>query len=237
MGRMLGPADYGVFGSLLGILLVLQVTGGSFEKVISKFTAKYSANQELSKVKYLLFHAFKKFIVYGLLALLIFFFFVPQISSFLNIASPIPIILVGILGYITLLGTIVNGTLNGLQKFKAQMIFGNISTVLKLILGIFFVYLGFGVKGAFFGLILSGTIGILLRFLPLLNILKLSSTNLNKKEIYKYIWPVLFASTALILMTNLDVILVKHFFSSSMTGYYVAASTIGNDKGIIDRIQ
>ena len=53
MGRILGPADYGALGAILSLLYILLVPFNVIQTTLSKFVAKFKANDQENKIRYL----------------------------------------------------------------------------------------------------------------------------------------------------------------------------------------
>src|SRR6187401_1325932 len=49
-GRMLGPEDYGEFGALMALYLIVALPVASLAYAISKFTAKFNTGNEFGKI-------------------------------------------------------------------------------------------------------------------------------------------------------------------------------------------
>ena len=54
MGRILGPASYGVLGAILSIFILLAVPLNVIQTAVSKFVSEYKVKKEESKVNYFL---------------------------------------------------------------------------------------------------------------------------------------------------------------------------------------
>ncbi len=227
MGRMLGPAEYGIFGSLFAIIYLTTFAGNTFSRVTSKFSAEFNGKKQDVALKYLIKRGLLKASVYGLISFLIYLFFIPPIAKFMNLDNYTGLIIVGAIGYLSLLLSILTGALNGLQKFVWQNSLSFVSAVLKLGLAVLLVYLGFGVNGALIALVIGTTVALVAGFLPLRSELKTKiSEKINTKEIYLYAIPVLLASLLPLIAITFDQMLVKHFFSSFDAGHYAAAGNI-----------
>jgi len=129
---------------------------------------------------------------------------------------------------LAIISPLLLGVLQGLQKFGylgADMIIG---TLAKLLFGILLVYLGWKVNGAVLGLALGSLAGILFAIIPLRLIIKQhqSDCSFNLPQIYGYFFPVAAMLLCLMMLTNVDIILVKHFYSPSQAGSYAAASIL-----------
>ena len=227
MGRMLGPAEYGVLGSLFAIIYLTTFAGNTFSRVTSKFSAEFKGKKQDIALKYLIKKGLLKVSFYGLISFVIYLSLVPFIAKFMNLDNYTGLIIVGVIGYLSLLLSIITGALNGLQKFVWQNSLSFVSAALKLGFALLLVYLGFGVNGALIALVMGIIVSLVAGFLPLRNELKTKITEkINTKEIYLYAIPVLIASVLPLVAITFDQILVKHFFSSTDAGHYAAAGNI-----------
>jgi O-antigen/teichoic acid export membrane protein len=161
------------------------------------------------------------------------------ISSFLQISSHGLIILLGVLLFFAMVVPIPWGGLQGLQKFGSLTFNLIINGGLKFALGILFVFLGLGVLGAMGAIVISY---VVTAFLPLLMLgIYLSKKkgvdhreqNLEEPEppfmtgVYRYFLPVGVTLLCFMILTNVDLILVKHFFTPIEAGYYSIAQMVG----------
>jgi O-antigen/teichoic acid export membrane protein len=121
------------------------------------------------------------------------------------------------------------GTLRGLQNFLHLSLNLVIDAILRLVIGILLVYLGFKTSGAIGSSSISGLLAILISFIPLSFIFKNrnKAQNINFLEVYKYTMPVLIASICFYILISFDLVLVKHFFNELVAGQYSAAATMG----------
>jgi len=228
MGRMLGPVDYGILGSLFAIVYIFSFSSSPFNLVISKSVAEYSGRREKQKIKRLFKRSIFWIIIFGVIFFIIYLLLVPYIADFMNLNNKTEIIIVGLIALFSFISVIFSGTLNGLEKFVWQNTSGFFAALFKLVLGIVFVLAGFSLNGAL-GAILCGTIaGILIAFIPIRKEFRgVKEENFDAKKAYLYALPVFIASILFVLIITLDQILVKHFFSSENAGIYAAAGMIG----------
>ena len=226
MGRILGPANYGILGVILSIIYIFSIGLNTLQIGITKFTSDFNAKKEYSKVSYLINRSVKKLTIYGIMLLIIFILITPLLSKFLNITvTPLLIISPSII-FLMLL-PINRGSLQGLQRFKGLSLNLVIEGTVKLFSGILLVLLGFGVYGAIISIVLSYAISFFAGFYPLKDIIKINKKKFDTKKVYKFSLPILIALISLTLMYSIDLILVKHFFNAVEAGYYTAASSLG----------
>lgn len=226
MGRALGPSNYGVLGVLLAIALFFTIAVFTTQTSIAKFTSEFKAKKQYDKINFLLRASLKKLTLYGLIAVLIFIAISPLLAKFLHIPTSLLILLSPLILFINLLA-INRGIMQGLQRFK-KLGFNLISEgILKFFGGILLVLIGWEVYGAIVAIVLSVVIALILSFKPLKEILNNSIKKFNTKLVYKYSLPVLIMLLSLTAFYNVDILLVKHFFSNKDAGFYSATSLIG----------
>ena len=227
MGRFLGPANYGILGTLLTIVYIVNVPINVIQTTITKFVSQFKALNENNKISLLIRGSFRKLFVIGFFSTLFIILISPLIAQFLHI-SKLNIILLSPIILFSVLLPIVRGTLQGLQKFNLLGLNLILEIIFKLGLGIIFVYLGYKVNGAISAVVLSFLFPILLGLFTIKNFFEKKQTDsFDQKKIYNYTYPVLISLTLMSLLFTIDVFLVKHYFEEELAGFYVAASIIG----------
>ncbi len=230
MSRVLGPASFGILVSFLAICFIVGLPVTSIQTVMAKYVSNFKVNNQYGKIGCLFRHSLKKMSLYGGLGLGLFILASAKIGSFLQIEARKPVILLGVVLFLSLFLPIVRGALQGLQKFGhlgTNVLFEAIS---RLLLGVFLVYLGLGVNGAVGGIGLGFLLAVLVAFIalrPLLRHEKSIEGKMNSAEIYAYFPPVFLALLCFVLLANMDIIFVKHFFNPTEAGYYSVLSVVG----------
>lgn len=229
MGRMLGPASYGILVSLLSISVILSVPVATLQTVITKYVSNFKAKNQYAEISYLFFRLIKKLFFYGILGFILFALGSGYLSSFLQISSPVPVIILGTSMIFAIILPIVYGVLQGLQSFGHLGFNMIVSGISRLVLGLLLVYLGLGVSGAIAAPTLAGLFAVALAFIPLRFLYRWRGEDpqINSGEMYRYFWPVLMSFLCFAILTNTDVILVKHFFTPLDAGRYSAAAMMG----------
>lgn len=232
-GRWLGPELYGEFTALMSLMMVLSVASGAVLTVTMKYSSDLFANKELSALNKLV----KRFSKYVLVFALILFFasllFIKPIASFFSIGSFLSIIIT-LSGFIFGFLIVVNrGVLQGTQSFLPLSITNALEMLLRLLIGVFLIKLGMSLPGAMSSVVLATAIIYFITLTPIKKILSQKTEKdsenfkFNKTEIINYTLPAFIATLLLVIALNIDVILVKHYFSSETAGVYAAISTIG----------
>lgn len=227
MSRMLGPADYGVVASLMSLLYIISVLSGTLSTVVSRTVAEYSAHGKMQQAKYFIDRANKLLIVAGLAIFILFVFISPWIASFLNISSLSYVIMLGLVSFVSFVGTVNGASLSGLQRFVQSSINGILSVAAKIIFGVLFVWIGWSVNGALGALAVSSIIAMIHAYYYLHLPKESVKTKIEPRSIMFYAVPVLLSTFCITSIYNIDVILVKHYFDAEVAGQYSVLSLLG----------
>jgi len=228
MARMLTVPAYGELQSLLAIFTITSVIASTISIVLTKYTAAFKAKGELGKI-HLLFSIFTKK-TFGFIAIffLIFILFSKSIANFLNLNSILPLIILGSAILFSFPNSINTGIINGLQKFKQMSSLSIISALLKIIFAVLLIKFGFSINGAVGSITLSSLIAYFISFSFIKFLFKQQKEKIQTKEILRCIFPVLFTLLFTALLYNIDIIMVKHFFSSQTAGEFGALAMLSN---------
>ena len=226
MGRVLGPADYGILGTLLSLHYLTGVLLNVIQTSITKFTASYKAHGSYDILGYLLHRSFYRLSLYGFLAFLLFLLISIPLSPFLSLPFFYLFLLSLSLPFLFLL-PLTRGVLQGLQRFSSLGINLIVEGVTKLLFGILLVYLGFRVSGAVLGIVLSFIVAFFFSLSPLHGIRSSKKVDLPRRSLYLYAFPVALTLLSLTAFYSLDIIFVKRFLSDVDAGLYVAAALLG----------
>ncbi|TSC93643.1 MAG: capsular polysaccharide biosynthesis protein [Candidatus Berkelbacteria bacterium Athens1014_28] len=235
MGRQLGPKSYGEMTALLSLLSIISVFGGAILTVAMRYFSEFQAEGDLRRMKKLLALMTRNVYFLSVGILLVLFALIKPISGYLLIDNYLP---VGIAFSCLVFGLVImvnKGFLQGVQKFSATSTIGALETFLRLTLGLLLVYFGLGLNGALSAIVLASAICYFVTFFPIQSAIakmkignraKKSYGHFNKADVVKYLIPAALSSGFLALLLNLDIILVKHYFSPADAGVYSAVSTI-----------
>lgn len=230
MSRNLSVVDYGIFISLISLTTLPALAFNSLIQITVNFAAGYIANDELDKVKGLFLKTNKIMLLSGSLFALIFVIFSKQIAEFIHISGKESLImLVGLIVVLSFVGLVNMAFLQARLAFKYISFITFLGGFLKFITGVGLIYFNFGVSGVLIGLILGGIISYCIGLFPLKFIFhkNVKSLNISLKEMLGYALPTTIALFCLTSFITIDLVLVKHFFSSSDAGLYSGLSLIG----------
>jgi len=230
IGRTFDPANFGIVVSLLSIGFIVSLPVTTIQTVIAKYVSQFKVNHEEMKIVSLFVHSLRKVVIYGLLGLAIFILASGYLGLFLRIPTRTPVIITGIALFLVLILPVAQGTLQGLQRFGCLATSIGLGGIIRFVSAFFLVYAGMGINGAMGGVVLGVFAAFLPAFLPLKPLFRkqLSThTGLDSVDVYNYLWPVFLALLCFAILTNVDLILVKHFFEPLQAGYYSILSLVG----------
>jgi O-antigen/teichoic acid export membrane protein len=231
LARNLSYADYAIFASLLSVITLAAIPAGSMSTIIMKFATVFFARKENENLKHLYIISFKFVIGLTIVIIILSFIFSKLVGQFLHIDNIWYVIISGF----TIAGFYLNALnlsfLQSILKFGFISFLSTFGGAVKLIFGIVLVMLGYKVFGGLGSIFLMTFSMFLFAYLPLSKILKAKSSSkeisINKKEIFNYAIPTFIAVLFLTSFTSTDVILVKHFFSPHIAGFYAGLSLVG----------
>ncbi len=229
VGRALGPVEYGVFGALMSLFMIVAMPASAISSAITKFSAKLYSKKEYSKIGVLRKKIAIRVWIYSVLFFLILVLFSWTIANYLKIESNLPIIIVGFILIFSMILPVNRGILQGMKKFNAYSWNTIIESASRLFLVILFLLIGLKTNGALLAYGLGYFISYILIF-PLIKEIRfnggIKEDNIEMKNVYRFIVLVLLVNIILQLIINAPTLFIKHFFPSEFTGYWTAALTL-----------
>lgn len=230
--RMLGPTDYGVFASLNSFYMLIATPLSILPMVIAHYLAQFQARGEIYRAGALVTAMLKWMAIIGAMAGATIALASPFLVNFLQISSQTPVLVIAGMVFVGAVTPVLTGALQGLQKFLVLGINGIVSAVLRLAFVVGLVFIGLGASGALGAQILAGVATIAVAIIPLFPLLRRKNSaihaghGLSLKDVLAYGGLVLAGTTCFAALTNMDLMIVKHYFSPSEAGQYAAASVL-----------
>lgn len=233
MGRLLGPESFGELAALFSLLIITSVPATMVSTLMNKFASEYQARGELCAFSTLYVRIMRYTLIGGGLLTLILWLLIPLLSDFLHVHQE-QLIVFSFLLPVTLVGAVMTGTLQGLHLFTHAQVSSIVSTLFKLLLSVGAVWLGYSVSGVLGGVLVGSIVGIMyayVRVRPYLVSQKQpfasTSTGIKTEELWRYVWLITVTTLLLALISNIDVILAKHFLPPETAGHYSALTLAG----------
>jgi len=230
IAHRLSAVEFASFNSLLAVFMLISTPFGTLQMALTKYVSGFNARGEKEKVRFLISDSSRKVFLLAGITLVIFLLFSRPLINSLKITS----LASGyILAFLIASGwpiPVFTGAIQGLERFFALAGASVASGLLKLVFGVVFIALGYGVSGALGAFLLANLCGIAILYYPLRKFIffrKQQSAEVSYKEISVFLFPVALSYFCWIAMVNLDMILVKYFFSPSGAGTYSLAQMVG----------
>ncbi len=227
--RKLTVSDYGAFNSLLSIFVILAFPLTSLSTMVTKYVSSYSHTGQKERAFAFVSVLIRHMLFFGILVLLVYVFFGYPLKHYLHLNSVIPVYLIAGMLLFTIILTVALGTLQGLEQFlwlSSSNIFGG---VLKLGISFLLIRAGWGLGGALGGFLIAQVAAIAITLLPLKSMFipRSANTDIDFREKYMFVLPAMITVGCISILTNMDVILVKHFFGPVEAGNYSMAQMVG----------
>jgi len=230
MGRLLPFDEYGALNALFSLITIASVPGAAITLVVSKYITEYSATDENYKIGFFLRKTFFYISIFTGVIVAVGLAVSPLIKVYLKVEKLSFITYVILTIATVFLLPISAGTFQGLKKFWQLGIINIISPVARLIIGVILVLVGYRLDGALGALLIGNILAIAYGFWLIRKHFHTQSEKgvvLGRKKALRYGIPVFIITLCITLLTNIDMIMIKHYFSPNESGIYGAAVIFG----------
>ena len=221
VARLLGPAAFGHAAAAVTLLMLVSAITLSFQLVCAKFVARNESDAGKASVySTLTRRAWRVGIALGSALILC----SGLVARYLNLPSPWIVILLalGIAFYIPL--GVKRGGLQGTCTFSRLSWNFIIEAVAKFVGALLLIHFGYGVFGAVAAISFSVVLAYFFPSVP--QELKVHATRQLPASFGEGMQAIVFF-TGQVVINNVDILLVKHFFSSDQAGIYAAIALVG----------
>lgn len=229
-GRLLIPADFGLFNALNSLATIGSIPVFVLPIVMSRYTVELEkrGREYVAQLIHWSNYALAAFaVVLMVLGLLL----VPGIKAYLNVAASLPVYLVIAYVAINLVRPAPWGVLQGLERFNSFSIVGGGGSLARLLFGVILLWLfPFGVNGAMWSGVLSNFVAWLLALWFLRDFAGCGKVALPRGlagKMFAFALPAAASNALLLMFGNLDMILVKKFCTPDVAGHYASAMIFG----------
>lgn len=231
MGRMLGVSLYGALESMISVLYILSVPTLTMNLLIVKFVSSYKGQGDYNAIDSFYNYIAHKLLLFGLFFLVILLLISPLIQSFLHLPSLFLAMLLPISFFINLFYFLNKSVLQGLSQFFKFSVANFVEGLTKVFCAVLLVFLGFQVIGAYGAIAISMLLGFVVAFMYVRKVVKIDAhfakEYIGKNELVKFALPTFITTLGLTSLITTDVVLVRHFFPGTESGYYSALSVLG----------
>lgn len=229
IAHKLTASEFAAFNSLLSIFVVISSPLTTLQLAVAKYSAEFNAHNQIAKIKFLFSDLFKKTSILAISTFLIFWLASVYILNTLKITSvSCGYILAGLLA-LSWINPVFSGGIQGLELFAWMSSVSVISGSLKLGLAFMLIILGYNIAGALAALLIPNLISLVVSYFLLRRFicLKLKKEDIEYKQILTYLFPLALSSFCFMALVNLDMLLVRRFFSIEESGLYSLAQMLG----------
>ncbi len=227
MGRTLSIEDFGAMNALLSVMMSVTLPTGAIMFVIAKYVSTYRARGEAAKIGSIYRKALGRIALLAAFISLLFMLSAGWLGNYLRIddVQAVLILAVGIFGAFVL--TVNLGILQGIQRFYYLGAGLGLGGVLRLVLGVLFVLAGLGLKGALLATVLPTLLIFGLTMAPVYPYAGLKGADGAHTRILNYSVPVFLSSAVFAFLSNIDLVMVRHFFDPVEAGLYSSVVVLG----------
>jgi O-antigen/teichoic acid export membrane protein len=233
MGRMLTVEEFGTMNALFSWVAIVTMPVGVVTTTTARYIATYKATGESFKIAKLLRRLFG-YLALGAVVVLVFGAILsPTLSKYSNINNTLLIVLLSVTLSTGMFLPLLTGAVQGTKQFLKLGLLNFGSTSVKLVLGVGLVWLGYHLYGVMTALIASNLAMTLVGLYLIRSYVKpqsrANSENLilGKKDIARYAMIAFAINLCIALLSNVDMVFVKRFFSDSLAGLYGTAALFG----------
>ncbi len=222
VAHKLGAGQFGHASAVYTVLMLLSSVTLSFQLLCSKFVARSDSASERIAI-YNLLH--RRSWLAGLGVGIVLFFSSSAVANYLNLPSPLLVqfLAVGTVFYIPL-GT-RRGFMQGTYDFVPLALNFALEVVIKLIGAVALMWGGYGVRGVVGAISASVVLAYFVAVPRKHHFGKVQQATL-RAGMEEGVQAVIFF-IGQVIINNLDIILVKHFFDATQAGVYAAVALIG----------
>ena len=231
LGRYLTVVDYGIFNAVNSLSLVVVTFVAVIPFIVSKYLIRYQDNLDFRNI---LLQKIKFVVLLSNLFLFVFLFLLADhIRLFLKIDSLTPIYIFIVLIFLNVVYTLYDSILQGLRMYVTHAMQSTVLVLFRLLLIlVLVVYLSHSYNAALLSQIIATIIVLAFIYLIPRKTTRVTNKNIHiPREIYKemfhYSIPVAITWGILIIISYMDIPLVKHYFDEYQAGIYSSASIIG----------
>jgi O-antigen/teichoic acid export membrane protein len=220
MARMMGPAAFGHVTAAVTMLMLASAVTLSFQLVCAKFVARNeTAGAKQNIYRSLLRRGWAVSLCIGLMLVLL----REPISSYLRLPDSwiVVILAFGIAGYVPL--GVKRGAMQGMCAFPRLSANFILESLVRFAAGIALVLMGYGIFGAVGAISASVVVAYLLSSSGI----QAAETSQCEPASFREGMQAIVFFVGQVLINNIDILLVKHFFAPEQAGHYAAVALVG----------
>jgi len=230
LGRLLGPANYGLLASLISLSYYLAIPLSVLSLLVVKYVSRHNKNKELVSAFVQKFSRNTTF--WGLIGLFFFLLLYPWLKNLLKINSFLLVFGLAMNSFFSIYMTIISGVMLGMKEFFKLSLLSAFSSWLRLLLAIAAIFLGMKVGGVIYSTVLATIVVLFWGYEIIkkqlgLNFFQNKLPEIVFEKFKSYSLAILISNIILTSFLTVDVLLARYFFSPTQAGYYASLSVLG----------
>ncbi len=228
-GRLLGPSAYSVVAAVFSVIYLLTVPNLVVTTVAARYAASLTASGDVAGLRSLFRRMSLALGACGLIAGVVYGLATPVIATLLHIPLLALLLLAPAIPVFLLVQT-GRGILQGQNRFIALSAVLLADAIGRAFLCLVLVKAGFGALGALAAVTIATTFGYGVALLALRHLLTGTAAHFSMTDPLKFSLPATVAVMGIVLLSNLDILFVKHFFAGPRqgdAGIYASVATLG----------
>lgn len=233
MLRLLSVEEYGLLTALSSLIVLFGIFNVTFSNLYAKFAAMFYGRDDKSGRYHLIRVGIKTIIVFSIILLVLQIIFIQPFASFIHVNDTTLLVLIFISNFFSMISSLPYGFLQGYMKFIIVSILSITQPILKVVIGVSLVLLGYSLFGVVCAIVLSSMIPVVFSYWYIYTHYSKDKaqtpfdTDAFMKDLYHYGYTFFFSAIGLTLLSNTDIIIVRHFFDATTSGQYAALSLMG----------
>ena len=230
IGRTLGADEYGIFVALQALLQIVSVSMVVGSTVVARYAAGFLAREQGGRMTAFVQAGLRHTVLWGTIAALLLALLSGPVARLLQIPTTGPVLAMAVALVPMVVKLVVVGTLQGRQQFNGLGGVHIVQAASRFLFGLLLVSLGFGAVGALAALPAATTVTVLLG-LALMGTVVWQRTDASHQvlagELARYAGTTVIGVVSFAILTNMDALVVKHYFAPALAGSYSMAITLG----------
>ena len=226
-GRWLAPVQYGVFVSIMAILQVMLLLSIGIRMVVAFYTADLAARESAAcQVGPFVRRAWRWAWKWGIAATVLMAAAGPLLARYLWLPNSWPVWAASLMVLMLFIRETIYGTLQGTLEFTGLGLAQVMQSLLRLVFAGALIALGWQAPGAIVAQPLACAVALLLVMPWMRPVLRMPDAPLEQRVSWRYSFNTVAGLAAFGLLTNLDAIFVKRFYSPEAAGDYAPVVTL-----------
>jgi len=225
-GRWLAPVQYGIFVSVIAVLQVLLLLAVAIRMVVAFYTADLSAREGSPQVAAFLRGCWRWAWKWGLLCTLAMMLGGPLLARWFWLPNAWPVWAASLMVLMLFVREMVFGALQGTLQFNALGEMQVLQAFLRIGFAALLIWLGGQATGAILAQPLACAVALLITMRWIRPLLSQPEMKIERAVSWRYALHTVAGLAAFGLLTNLDAIFVKRFYSPEVAGDYGPVVTL-----------